>query len=144
MKTFVPKQIDGTQRNWYIIDAQDIVLGKLATKIAPILRGKNKTIFTPHLDLGDYVIVVNAEKIKLTGKKLQDKIYYKHTGYIGHLRKKSAEKMMEDTPEKIVELAVAGMIPHNKLKGDILKRLKVVIGSEHQYGAQKPEELKTV
>lgn len=141
MKTFVPKIVDNQQRKWFVVDAQDKVLGRLATEIANILRGKNKATFTPHLDLGDYVIVVNAEKVKLTGAKLEDKIYYKHTGYIGHLRQTTAQEMLNKKPEEVLLKAVSGMIPRNKLRNEVLKRFKVVIGSEHQFAAQQPETL---
>lgn len=141
MKTFIPKIIKGDQRKWHIIDASNVVLGKLAAKIAPILRGKHRPTFTPHLDLGDYVVITNAEKIKLSGGKMQTKMYYKHTGYIGHLKKQTAEQVMEKDPTKIIYLAVKGMIPHTKLRDDMLKRLKIFAGSEHEHEAQQPEAL---
>lgn len=142
MKTFVPQIItDNQQRKWFVVDAQDKVLGRLATEIANVLRGKNKATFTPHLDLGDYVVVINAEKVKLTGAKLENKIYYKHTGYIGHLRQRTAQEMLDKKPEEILFKAVSGMVPRNKLRNDVLKRFKVVIGPEHQYQAQQPEVL---
>lgn len=141
MKTFLPKPVTSAERKWFVVDATDIVLGKLATEVTNVLRGKNKPVFTHHLDLGDYVIILNAEKIRLTGKKMSDKIYYKHTGYIGHLRQMTAEKVMEKNPAKILELAIRGMMPANKLRKEMMKRLKVVVGSEHQYNAQKPEVL---
>ncbi|MBT4936940.1 50S ribosomal protein L13 [Candidatus Peregrinibacteria bacterium] len=142
MKTFIPKIITGDQRKWHIIDASNVVLGKLAAKIAPMLRGKHRPTFTPHLDLGDYVIIINAEKIKLSGEKMKKKIYYKHTGYIGHLKQQTAEEMMEKDPTKIIYLAVKGMIPHTKLRDDMLQRLKIFAGSTHEHEAQQPEEFK--
>lgn len=141
MKTYVPTKVSGENRKWYLVDAENQVLGKLAVLIANILRGKNKATFTPHLDLGDYVVVINAEKIRLSGNKLADKKYYSHSGYIGSLKETSAEKMLEKSPEKVMELAVKGMIPSNKLKKEVLKRLKLVIGSEHNFAAQKPEKV---
>ena len=125
MTTFVPQIIANNERKWYLIDAKNVVLGKLAVQAANILRGKNKNDFTPHLDRGDYLIITNANKIKLTGNKEKNKLYYNHTGYIGHLKTKTAEKLKQENPTKIIELAIKGMIPLNKLQKDILKRLKV-------------------
>ncbi len=140
MKTFVPKIMNGADRKWYLIDAKDKVLGKIAVEITNILRGKNKTIFTPHLDLGDYVVVINAEKVKLTGEnKLRDKKYYSHSGYLGNLKTTSAEEMMEKNPTRILELAIKGMIPRNKLRKDVLERLKIFVGEEHEHKAQTPK-----
>jgi len=139
MKTFVPTALANQNRPWYLIDATNVVLGDLATKVADLLRGKNRADFTPHLDLGAYIVVINADKVKLSGKKMEDKIYYKHTGYIGHLKETKASTMLEKKPTKIIELAVKGMIPGNKLEKEWLRRLRVFAGAEHTYQAQKPE-----
>ncbi len=130
-----------SERKWYQIDATNMTLGKVAVEAANILRGKNKPTFTPHLDGGDYVIVTNAEKIKLTGNKLEGKKYYKHTGYIGHLRVTTAKDLMSSKPERIIELAVKGMIPRNKLKKEVVNRLKVFIGEDHEHTAQQPKQV---
>lgn len=130
------------KRAWYIIDAEDIVLGRMASKIAHILRGKNKPYFTPHHDCGDYVIVVNAEKVKLTGKKLTDKEYVRYTGYPGGQRFANPRLMLEKKPEFIVENAVRGMLPKNALGRKMYKKLFVYAGTEHPHAAQKPENLK--
>jgi large subunit ribosomal protein L13 len=127
------------ERKWYIIDAEDKVLGRLATEIATILRGKNKPIYTPHVDTGDFVIVINADKVKLTGKKLEQKNYTYHTGYPGGLRQVSYGELMEKNPEKIIELAVKGMLPKNSLGRQMYRKLKVYRGTEHGHEAQKPE-----
>lgn len=139
MKTIMPKQIQATGRKWYIVDAQNQTLWRLATQIAVILKGKNKVSFAPHLDNGDYVIVINADKIAVTGKKLTDKIYYKHTGYLGHLRETSLGEMLNKKPLKVLEFAIRWMLPKNKLRADMLSRLKLVTGTEHKYAAQQPE-----
>ncbi|MGM0396286.1 MAG: 50S ribosomal protein L13 [Bacillota bacterium] len=138
MKSYMAKANE-IERKWYIIDAEDKVLGRLATEIATILRGKNKPIFTPHVDTGDFVIVINADKVKLTGKKLEQKNYTYHTGYPGGLRKVSYGKLMEKNPEKIIELAVKGMLPKNSLGRQMYRKLKVYRGTEHGHEAQKPE-----
>ena len=129
------------KKNWHLVDAQDKVLGRLAVKIATILSGKNKAQYSPNADLGDFVVVVNAEKVKVTGNKFSQKNYYHHTGYPGGLKTKSFEKMQEDSPEKIIEKAVKGMLPKNKLANQIIKKLKVYSGSAHPHTGQQPKEL---
>jgi large subunit ribosomal protein L13 len=129
------------EKNWHLVDAEDKVLGRLAVKIATILSGKNKAQYSPNADLGDFVVVVNAEKVKVTGNKFSQKNYYHHTGYPGGLKTKSFEKMQEDTPEKIIEKAVKGMLPKNKLANQIIKKLKVYSGSAHPHIGQQPKEL---
>jgi large subunit ribosomal protein L13 len=124
------------QRQWYVIDAQGKVLGRMASEIAKILRGKNKPIFTPNADAGDFVIVVNARGVKLTGKKLQKKVYYRHTEYPGGIRERTAEKMLEEKPEELVFLAVKGMLPKNRLSRRLVTKLKVYAGPEHPHDAQ--------
>jgi large subunit ribosomal protein L13 len=126
---------------WYVVDADGKVLGRLASKLASVLRGKNKPIFTPHVDTGDFVVVVNAKKVVLTGKKLQDKTYYHHTGYPGGIREMSAEKMMARKPTEVLRLAVKGMLPKNTLGRQMLRKLKVYAGPEHPHAAQKPTTL---
>ncbi|MCR3956920.1 MAG: 50S ribosomal protein L13 [Gudongella sp.] len=138
MKSYMAKANE-VERKWYIIDAEDKVLGRLATEIATILRGKNKPIYTPHVDTGDFVIVINADKVKLTGKKLEQKKYSYHTGYPGGLRQVSYGELMEKNPEKIIELAVKGMLPKNSLGRQMYRKLKVYRGTEHGHEAQKPE-----
>ena len=129
------------EKNWHIVDAEDKVLGRLAVKIATILSGKDKAQYSPNADLGDFVVVVNAEKVKVTGNKFSQKNYYHHTGYPGGLKTKSFEKMQEDSPEKIIEKAVKGMLPKNKLANQIIKKLKVYSGSAHPHIGQQPKEL---
>ena len=129
------------EQNWHLVDAEDKVLGRLAVKIATILSGKNKAQYSPNADLGDFVVVVNAEKVKVTGNKYAQKNYYLHTGYPGGLKTKSFEKMQEDSPEKIIEKAVKGMLPKNKLANQIIKKLKVYSGSVHPHIGQQPKEL---
>ena len=129
------------EKNWHLVDAKDKVLGRLAVKIASILSGKNKAQYSPNADLGDFVVVVNAEKVKVTGNKFYQKNYYHHTGYPGGLKSKSFEKMQEDSPEKIIEKAVKGMLPKNKLANQIIKKLKVYSGSAHPHTGQQPKEL---
>lgn len=128
-------------RKWYLVDARDKVLGRLATQVARILRGKHKPLYAPHLDAGDHVIVVNAEKVHLTGRKLSDKIYRWHTGYIGNLREVNAERMLRTHPERVIEWAVEGMLPKGRLGRAMAKKLKVYRGPEHPHVAQKPEPL---
>jgi len=140
MKTEVAKA-ENVKRDWYLVDAQDIVLGRLATQIANVLRGKNKAIFTPSVDTGDFVIVVNAEKIALTGRKLENKIYYHHTGFPGGLKEITAGKLLEKKPEDIIRKAVKGMLPKNKLARHMLKKLKVYAGASHPHDAQQPKNL---
>jgi len=129
------------QRQWYVIDAQGMVLGRMASEIAKILRGKNKPLFTPNADAGDFVVVVNAKNLRLTGTKLEKKIYYRHTDYPGGIREKTAAKMLEDSPEDLVRLAVKGMLPKNRLSRRLVTKLKVYAGPEHPHSAQKPEPL---
>ena len=129
------------QRQWYVIDAQGQVLGRMATEIAKILRGKHKPIFTPNQDAGDFVIVVNAEQFKLTGTKLEKKIYYRHTEYPGGIRERTAAKMLEEKPEELIKLAVKGMLPKNRLSRKLATKLKIYAGPEHPHDAQKPQPL---
>ncbi|MFH0932916.1 MAG: 50S ribosomal protein L13 [Nitrospirota bacterium] len=140
MKTPFARKAD-VERKWYLVDAKDAILGRLATKIATRLRGKNKSIFTPHIDTGDFVIVVNADKIRLTGKKLENKIYYHHSGYPGGLKAESAKDRLNRKPEMVIMDAVWGMLPKGRLGRAILKKLKVYRGPEHPHKAQKPEIL---
>ncbi len=142
MKTITPTQLKGDERKWYIIDAEWETLGKLAVKIAVILKGKNKVSFVPHLDNGDYVIVTNCDKFKVTWKKLTDKTYYSHTGYLGGLKEISLEDLLAKKPIKALEIAVNGMLPKNKLRKWMLSRLKLFTWAEHIYVAQKPELIK--
>lgn len=139
-KTFFAKPED-LKKNWYIVNAEGQILGRLAAKIAVILRGKNKPIFTPHVDTGDFVVVVNAEKVKLTGKKLYAKSYARHSGYPGGLRVVNAKTMLERKPEDVIKLAVRGMLPKNILGRKLIKKLKVYRGSEHPHKAQMPIEI---
>mgnify|MGYP001291484135 FL=1 len=129
------------EKIWHLVDAEDKVLGRLAVKIASILSGKNKAQYSPNADLGDFVVVVNAEKVKVTGNKFSQKNYYHHTGYPGGLKTKSFEKMQKDSPEKIIEKAVKGMLPKNKLANQIIKKLKVYSGTVHPHIGQQPKEL---
>lgn len=140
MKTYMPKASD-VERNWYLVDAEDQVVGRLATGIATILRGKNKPEFTPHMDMGDFVVVVNADKVVLTGKKEQQKIYYRHTGYPSGLRKVPYEHMMAKHPERVLESAVRGMLPKNSLGRAMFRKLKVYAGPNHNHQAQKPVKI---
>ena len=137
MKTYSLKKEEVT-RSWFVLDASDKVLGRLATKIADKIRGKDKTSFTPHTDGGDYVIVVNAEKVKVTGSKFTDKKYYTHSLYPGGLKTRTFKDLNEKNPEKIIENAVKGMLPKNKLRNDIIKKLKVFKGPDHDHESQKP------
>ena len=139
MKTFVPKKPDMQQQKWYIIDAENQTLGKLSTKIANILRGKDKAIFTPHMDCGDMVVVINAEKVAVTGNKEEQKMYYRHSGYPGGLKQRSLGEQREKNPTKILEVAVKGMLPKNRLNKDFMRKLKIYPGSEHPHTAQQPE-----
>ena len=140
MKTFVASA-SAIERKWYVVDAQGYTLGRLSSEIAKVLRGKNKAIFTPHLDTGDYVIVINADKVHVTGKKLDQKIYYKHSGYVGGMRETTLREMLAKKPEKVVELAVKGMLPKGPLGRSMMTKLHVYAGSEHPHAAQKPEVL---
>ncbi len=138
-KTFLPKA--DAEKKWFVVDAQDQVLGRLATGIATILMGKNKAWYTDFLDTGDFVIVVNAGKVKLTGKKRTQKTYYSHSGYPGGLKETSAQELLEKRPERVIRFAVRGMLPKNKLGKKMLSKLKVYGGEEHPHEAQKPEPL---
>lgn len=140
MKTLFAKKSE-VEHKWYVVDAKDAVLGRLATKIATYIRGKNKPIFTPNVDTGDFIIVVNADKIKLTGNKLTDKVYYHHTGYIGGIKGETAQQLLDKKPEKIIEKAVWGMLPKNRLGRAMIKKLKVYSGPDHPHQAQSPEVL---
>ena len=137
-KTFMQKK-ESVNRKWYVIDAAGKPLGKVAVAAATLLRGKHTPEFTPHVDCGDYVVIINAEKAILTGKKLEQKYYYRHSGYIGGLKAVQYKTLMATRPEKAVELAVQGMLPHNSIGRKSATRLKVVVGAEHHYAAQKPE-----
>ncbi|HLT85853.1 MAG TPA: 50S ribosomal protein L13 [Phototrophicaceae bacterium] len=138
MRTYTPKPGD-VEKNWYVIDATDVVLGRLATHVATLLRGKHKPSFAPHVDNGDFVIVVNAEKVALTGSKLDDKIAYRHTGYPGGLKATNYAQLLARFPERVVEKAVRGMLPKTSLGRDQLKKLKVYAGPEHPHAAQQPQ-----
>ena len=140
MKSFMasPSTIE---RKWYVVDATGYTLGRLASEVARVLRGKNKPIYTPHMDCGDYVIIVNAEKVKITGKKLDQKIYYHHSDYVGGMKETTLREMMAKKPERVIELAVKGMLPKGALGKDMLKKLHVYAGPEHEHAAQKPEVL---
>ena len=140
MKTQFAKKGD-FDRKWYVVDAKDAVLGRLAVKVATYLRGKNKPVFTPNVDTGDFIIVINADKVRLTGNKQTDKMYYHHSGYIGGIKAKSAKDLLEDRPEKVIEQAVWGMLPKNRLGRTMIKKLKVYRGAEHPHRAQSPEIL---
>ena len=129
------------ERKWYVVDATGYTLGRLAAEVAKVLRGKNKPIFTPHIDCGDYVIVVNAEHVKFTGKKLDQKIYYNHSDYVGGMRQTTLREMMAKKPERVVELAVKGMLPKGPLGRSMYRKLHVYAGPEHEQAAQKPEVL---
>lgn len=138
MESYMQKK-EAVKRNWYVIDATDIPLGRLASKAAHVLRGKHKATFTPHIDCGDNVIVINAEKVKLTGNKLEDKLYYNHSRYVGGLRVRKAKEMVSKYPVEMVELAVKGMLPNGRLGRQMYKKLFVYASSEHPHMAQKPE-----
>lgn len=140
MKTFMAKA-ETIERKWYVIDAEGKVLGRLATQVAVILRGKNKPIFTPHVDTGDHVIILNADKIVLTGNKLDQKLYRSHSGYPGGLKEITYRKLIEKKPEFVISEAVRGMLPKNTLGRNMLKKLKVYKGNQHEHQAQKPEVL---
>ena len=142
MKTITPSQLKGDERKWYVIDAKGQTLGRLATQIATILKGKNKVDFIPHLDNGDYVVVTNCDKFKVTWKKMTDKMYYRHTGYLGGLKTIALEDLLTKKPTKALEFAVNGMLPKNKLRKGMLSRLKLFTWDEHSFVAQKPELIK--
>ena len=140
MKTFMasPSTID---RKWYVVDATGCTLGRLSSEVAKVLRGKNKAIFTPHIDTGDYVIIINADKIKVTGKKLDQKIYYRHSDYVGGMKETTLREMLNKKPERVIELAVKGMLPKGSLGRQMMTKLHVYAGAEHGHEAQKPEVL---
>jgi len=140
MKTFSAKP-EEVRRDWFVVDATDKTLGRLATELASRLRGKHKPEFTPHVDTGDYIVVVNAANIRVTGNKMKDKMYYRHTGYVGNLKSTSLEKLMEKSPEQVITLAVKGMLPKNRLGSAMLKKLRVFAGAEHTHVAQQPQPL---
>ncbi|CAI8304000.1 MAG: 50S ribosomal protein L13 [Gammaproteobacteria bacterium] len=140
MKTISAKA-ETVQRSWFLIDAEGQTLGRLATEVARRLRGKHKTEYTPHVDTGDYIVVVNAEKVKVTGRKASDKTYYRHTGHPGGLKEATFTQMIERSPEKVIELAVKGMLPRNPLGRAMYRKLKVYAGQEHPHDAQQPETL---
>ena len=140
MKSYMASPSD-VERKWYVVDAEGCTLGRLASEVASVLRGKNKPVFTPHVDTGDYVIVINAEKIKVTGKKLDQKIYYSHSDYVGGMKETTLREMMNKKPEKVIELAVKGMLPKGPLGRQMIKKLHVYAGAEHGHEAQKPEVL---
>ena len=142
MKNTYMQKKETVKRDWYVIDAEGVNLGRLATRVADVLRGKHKPTFTPHIDCGDFVIVVNASKVNLTGNKLNDKIYYNHSGYTGGLRERTAKEMRENYSVEMIERAVKGMIPHNRLGRQVAKKLFVYEGAEHPHMAQKPIEMK--
>ena len=127
------------ERKWYVVDATDLTLGRLSTEVATLLRGKHKPTFTPHVDCGDYVIIVSAEKVALTGSKLDDKMYYRHSGYPGGLKSRTAKRMLELQPQKVLEKSIRGMLPKNRLGDDMYRKLYVYVGPEHPHQAQKPE-----
>ena len=138
--TYMAKPAD-IEKKWYVVDATDKTLGRLASEIASVLRGKNKAIYTPHIDTGDYVIVVNADKIKVTGKKLEQKVYYRHSDYVGGMKETTLKEMLNKKPERVIELAVKGMLPKGPLGREMYKKLFVYAGPDHKHAAQKPEVL---
>ena len=140
MKTFMASPAT-IERKWYVVDATDMTLGRLASEVAKVLRGKNKPIFTPHIDTGDNVIVINAEKIKVTGKKMHQKTYYHHSDYVGGMKEATLREKLAKKPEQVIELAVKGMLPKGPLGSHMYKKLHVYAGPEHQHAAQKPEVL---
>lgn len=140
MKTYSAKQAD-IKRDWYVVDAEGKTLGRLASEIALRLRGKHKPEYTPHVDTGDYIVVVNAEKVHVTGRKETDKVYYHHTGYIGGIKSITFEKLIQKAPERVIEFAVKGMLPKNRLGRAMFKKLKVYAGTEHRHAAQQPKPL---
>jgi len=140
MKTYTAKK-ETVERQWVIVDAQDQVLGRLATRVAHILRGKHKPIFTNHVDTGDFVVIVNAEKIHLTGNKLDDKTYYWHSGYPGGIKGMTAREMLEKKPEQVIKSAVKGMLPKNRLGSKLISKLKIYVGPDHPHEAQQPEKI---
>jgi large subunit ribosomal protein L13 len=140
MKTFSAKK-EEVERKWFLVDADGKVLGRLASEVSKVLRGKHRPIYTPHIDTGDHVIIVNASKVLLTGKKLKNKIYYRYSGYPGGLKSATAEKLMQTHPERLLQFAIKGMLPKNKLGRSMLKKVKIYAGPNHNHQAQKPEVL---
>ena len=143
MNTFVPKK-DDIERKWYVVDAEGQVFGRVASQVASILRGKNKPYYTPNMDTGDYVIIINADKLVLTGKKLDQKVYYHHSGYAGGLKETRYRKLMAEKPEFAIRRAVVGMLPKGPLGRQMAKKLKVYAGPEHEHAAQKPEKYELI
>ena len=140
MKTFSAKPNE-VKRDWFVIDATDLVLGRLASEVASRLRGKHKAIYTPHVDTGDYIVIINADKVRVTGNKEKAKTYYKHSGYIGGMKSATVEKVRQTHPERLIEIAVKGMLPKNPLGRAMFRKLKVYAGAEHQHQAQQPQPL---
>ena len=140
MKTISAKA-DDVKREWFLVDADGKTLGRLATEIARRLRGKHKTIYTPHVDTGDYIVVINAEKVRVSGNKAKDKMYYRHSGYMGGLKATNFSDMIERSPERVIEIAVKGMLPRNPLGREMYRKLKVYAGPQHQHAAQQPQPL---
>ena len=137
MGSYIPKS-DDIKKEWYVVDVKDKVLGRVASEVSKRLMGKHKPMYTPHLDVGDFIVIINADKVNLTGRKLNDKVYYHHSGYPGGLKSINAEKLIQQNPEKLFTLAVRGMLPKNKLGRKMIKKLKVYSGSEHPHQAQEP------
>jgi large subunit ribosomal protein L13 len=140
MKTISAKA-DDVKRDWFLVDADGKTLGRLATEIARRLRGKHKAIYTPHVDTGDYIVVINAEKVRVSGNKAKDKMYYRHSGYMGGLKQTNFNDMIERSPERVIEIAVKGMLPRNPLGREMYRKLKVYAGAQHQHAAQQPQPL---
>ncbi|MFC1588996.1 50S ribosomal protein L13 [Pseudomonadota bacterium] len=140
MKT-ISARAEDVKRDWFLIDAEDKTLGRLATEVARRLRGKHKAIYTPHVDTGDYIVIINAEKVRVTGNKAKDKMYYNHSGYMGGLKQISFEKLIDKAPERVIERAVKGMLPKNSLGRTMFRKLKVYAGKEHAHAAQQPQAL---
>lgn len=139
-KTYTPRAGD-VDRKWFVVDAEGKVLGRLASEIVNVLKGKHKPTYSPHMDMGDHVVVVNAEKVRLTGRKAEQKVYYRHTGYPGSIRSTSIERMLADHPERVLQKAVRGMLPHNILGREMFRKLRVYAGPDHRHGAQQPQPL---
>lgn len=141
MRTTYMAKPGAVERKWYVVDAEGMRVGRLATEVASILRGKHKPEYTPHVDTGDFVVIINADKVVFTGNKMHDKMYYRHSGYPGGLKTTSAEDMLSKHPERVMEMAIKGMLPHNSLGADQYRKLKVYAGAEHPHGAQQPQVL---
>ncbi len=138
MKTYLPK-VNEIQRTWHLVDAKGQVLGRMATQVVRLLRGKHKAIYTPHLDTGDFVVVINAEKVVLTGKKLRDKVYYRHSGYPGGIKATTPGRVLRERPERVVEMAIRGMLPKTRLGDALFRKVKVYTGGAHPHAAQRPQ-----